>query len=315
MNKSTDGFKITAEFHSHLGGSCSPDIMWQLAHEQGIRIGKEINTYQQFEHRLVKDKGYFDKYPLTQSIQSSPFAIEKAVFETFKHFKINFGIDHLELRFNPMLRNGHDRKFDLDVIIQRACDGFRAAKKLYDIDGGLIISSDRKFTKKQGDVLASKAIDFIGKGIIGFDVSGTGDVDIANYIGIYTKLEEAGIMRTFHAGEGLSLENQMELDWAVEALPLDRIGHGIACVKSEQLMKEIRNKGIILELCPMSNIKLGVLGEKETLKGVSYHDLIIEPLTRNGVRFNINMDGWLFLDCTPQENVDIMYQDLSTIDI
>ncbi len=74
--------------------------------------------------------------------------------------------------------------------------------------------------------------------------------------------------------------------WAVvEELQPDRIGHGIACIADEKLMKVLAEKEIVLELCPTSNINTSLVK--------SYADFgkIIATLKQNNVLFTINTDG------------------------
>ena len=71
-----------AELHTHLGGSVASDIMWSLAHEQGIHL--PTRDYEEFDRmvtvsdpRGVPDLDSLDRiYHLTELIQSSPLAVE-----------------------------------------------------------------------------------------------------------------------------------------------------------------------------------------------------------------------------------------------
>ena len=72
-----------AELHTHLGGSVSSDILWTLAHEQGIAL--PVKDYWDFEQlvtvsdpRGVPDLDALDAiYHWTELIQSSPIAVER----------------------------------------------------------------------------------------------------------------------------------------------------------------------------------------------------------------------------------------------
>jgi adenosine deaminase len=74
-----------AELHTHLGGSVASDIMWSLAHEQGIAL--PTRDYWEFDRmvtvsdpRGVADLDSLDRiYHLTELIQSSPLAVERSV--------------------------------------------------------------------------------------------------------------------------------------------------------------------------------------------------------------------------------------------
>src|SRR6266436_5755447 len=124
-----------AELHTHLGGSVASDIMWSLAHEQGIAL--PTRDYWEFDRmvtvsdpRGVPDLNALDRiYHLTELIQSSPLAVERSVHAAIGGAYRSQQITTLELRFNPMKRNrGGER--DLDHIILAAIRGLDLASRV-----------------------------------------------------------------------------------------------------------------------------------------------------------------------------------------
>ena len=125
-----------AELHTHLGGSVATDIMWSLAHEQGIAL--PTRDFWEFDRmvtvsdpRGVPDLDSLDRiYHLTELIQSSPLAVERSVHAAIGGAYRSQRITTLELRFNPMKRNrGGER--DLDHIILAAIRGLDRASLEY----------------------------------------------------------------------------------------------------------------------------------------------------------------------------------------
>ena len=117
-----------AELHTHLGASVASDILWSLAHEQGIAL--PVKDYWEFDRlvtiadpRRVDSLDALDEiYHWTELIQSSPVAVERSVHAAIGGAYRSQGITTLELRFNPMKRNrGGER--DLDHIIMAATRG------------------------------------------------------------------------------------------------------------------------------------------------------------------------------------------------
>src|SRR5262249_3273992 len=138
-----------AELHTHLGGSVSSDILWSLAHEQGIAL--PVKDYWEFD-RLVTiadppggahPGALHPNYHWTELIQSSPIAVERSVHAAIGGAHRSQGITTLELRFNPMKRNrGGER--DLDHIILAAIRGLdRASLEYPQVNAGLILMMDR----------------------------------------------------------------------------------------------------------------------------------------------------------------------------
>src|SRR5258708_18332059 len=117
-----------AELHTHLGGSVSSDIMWTLAHEQGIAL--PVKDFWEFDRlvtvsdpRGVPNLDALDAiYHWTELIQSSPLAVERSVHAAIGGAYRSQRITTLELRFNPMKRNRAGER-DLDHIIMAAPGG------------------------------------------------------------------------------------------------------------------------------------------------------------------------------------------------
>src|SRR5690348_13837923 len=167
-----------AELHTHLGGSVSSDILWSLAHEQGIAL--PVKDYWEFDRlvtiadpRGVADLNALDAiYHWTELIQSSPIAVERSVHAAIGGAYRSQGITTLELRFNPMKRNrGGER--DLDHIILAAIRGLDRARLEYpQVEAGLILMMDRTFTARQNEVIVEKAVRWSSRGIVGVDIAG-----------------------------------------------------------------------------------------------------------------------------------------------
>jgi adenosine deaminase len=169
-----------AELHTHLGGSVASDILWSLAHEQGIAL--PVKDYWEFDAlvtvsdaRGVENLDALDEiYHWTELIQSSPMAVERSVHGAIGGAYRSQRITTLELRFNPMKRNrGGER--DLDHVILAAVRGLdRASMEYPQVRCGLILMMDRTFTQRQNEVVVEKAIRWASRGIVGIDVAGPG---------------------------------------------------------------------------------------------------------------------------------------------
>src|SRR5947199_3312946 len=167
-----------AELHTHLGGSVSSDIMWTLAHEQGIAL--PVKDYWEFDRlvtvsdpRGVENLDALDAiYHWTELIQSSPLAVERSVHAAMGGASRAQGITTLELRFNPMKRNrGGER--DLDHIIMAAVRGLdRASLEYPQVRVGLILMMDRRFSERQNGIIVEKAIRYAPRGVVGIDIAG-----------------------------------------------------------------------------------------------------------------------------------------------
>src|SRR6187455_983869 len=248
-----------AELHTHLGGSVSSDILWSLAHRQGIAL--PVKDFWDFDKlvtvsdpRGVPDLDALDAiYHWTELIQSSPLAVERSVHGAIGGAYRSQGITTLELRFNPMKRNrGGER--DLDHIILAAVRGLDRARLEYpQVRAGLILMMDRTFDTRLNEIVVEKAIHWSDRGVIGVDIAGPRPggrrYDYTQLAPMVETAREAGLGVTIHVGEE-GATGAAEIGEVVESLRPDRIGHGILAAQDPVLMRQLRDLGITLEICP-----------------------------------------------------------------
>src|SRR6476659_8973706 len=253
-----------AELHTHLGGSVASDTMWSLAHEQGIAL--PVKDYWEFDKlvtvsdpRGVPDLDALDAiYHWTELIQSSPFAVEQSVHGAIGGAYRSQGITTLEVRFNPMKRNrGGER--DLDHIILAASRGLDIARLEYpQVRAGLILMMDRTFSARQNEIIVEKAIRWAARGVVGVDIAGPRPgherYDYAQVQPMVEEARAAGLGVTIHVGEEGADMGRSEIGSVLELLRPDRIGHGILAAGDAEVMKELREREVVLEICPTSNL-------------------------------------------------------------
>jgi adenosine deaminase len=284
-----------AELHTHLGGSVSSDILWTLAHEQGIAL--PVKDYWDFDRlvtvsdpRGVPNLDALDQiYHWTELIQSSPLAVEVSVHAAIGGAYRSQGITTLELRFNPMKRNrGGER--DLDHIILAAIRGLdRASLEYPQVQAGLILMMDRTFTARQNEIIVEKAISWSSRGIVGVDIAGPRpDGARYDYRAVQPMVDQAraaGLGVTIHVGEEGGDMGRDELREVIEVLRPDRIGHGILAAGDDDLMRELQKSEIVLEICPTSNLLTKALPDEDAVRSV------FRTFVEHGVRFTIATDG------------------------
>ena len=293
MNAPQEGF---AELHTHLGGSVASDILWSLAHEQGIAL--PVKDYWEFDAlvtvsdpRGVANLNALDEiYRWTELIQSSPLAVERSVHAAIGGAYRSQGITTLELRFNPMKRNrGGER--DLDHIILAAIRGLDRARLEYpQVRAGLILMMDRTFTDRQNEVIVDKAIRWAPRGIVGVDIAGPrpdadGPYPYRELAPLIERAREANLGVTIHVGEEGGEEGVPEIREVVRALRPQRIGHGILAAADPELMGELAESKIVLEICPTSNLLTKALPDEDALRET------FRSFLGHGVPFTIATDG------------------------
>ncbi len=284
-----------AELHTHLGGSVASDILWSLAHEQGIAL--PVKDFWEFDAlvtvsdpRGVQGLDELDQiYHWTELIQSSPLAVERSVHGAIGGAYRSQRITTLELRFNPMKRNrGGER--DLDHIILAAIRGLDLASLEYpQVRAGLILMMDRTFDRRLNEIIVEKAIRWAGRGVVGVDIAGPrpggGRYDYTQIEPMVEAARDAALGVTIHVGEEGGDTGREEMGEVLERLRPDRIGHGILAAGDPELMRALRELGTVLEICPTSNLLTKALPDEEAVRET------IRQFADGGVVFTIATDG------------------------
>ncbi len=189
----------------------------------------------------------------------------------------------MELRFNPMKRNRGGEQ-DLDHIIAAAVRGMDRATLEYPIRPGLLFCLDRAFPYELNEIIVEKAILWRDRGVVGIDIAGpeSSTFRVADYRKLFRRARQYGLGITIHTGEAGPVD---EVARVVELLEPDRIGHGVKAAYDPRAMAMIRERGIVLEICPTSNINTKVVSGWDELRW------IFDTFSRNDVRFAISTDG------------------------
>ncbi len=284
------------DLHIHLGGAVAPHILWSLAHQQGFKL--PVSNYWEFlelvtvpADRKVDLSTYLGiLHEWTERIQSSPMAVERSVYEVMaKEYRSSL-VTTIELRFNPMKRNA-EGLIDLDHIIHAALRGMDRACLEYGIKAGLIFCLAREFSFEKNEIILEKAIKYRSRGVVGIDLAGHEenvmelDADKSRaYAGLFARARKAGLKTTVHTGETRMTSGEGVIA-VLENLFPDRIGHGIRAAYNKKAMQMLAKQGVVLEICPSSNIRTGAVEGPEELKE------IISKFKENNVLFTINTDG------------------------
>ncbi|MFT3915628.1 MAG: adenosine deaminase [Anaeromyxobacteraceae bacterium] len=297
-----------SDLHIHVGGAVAPHVLWSIAHDQGFKL--PVADYWEFKELISARPGKvgsLDEYlavlhQWTERIQSSPQAMERSVYEVIGKEYRSSRVSLIELRFNPMKRNvGGER--DLDHIIHAALRGMDRAVLEYGVRAGLLFCLAREFDVKLNEIIVEKAIKYRRRGVVGIDLAGTEKnaletqpKELARYRALFERARAAGLKTTVHTGEtaGTGPEGVRAV---VEVLEPNRIGHGIAAAQDERVMDLLRERGIVLEICPSSNLATRAVASLEELGG------ILTKFWDRGVRFTLNTDGPYLLDTSMRSEV------------
>lgn len=297
--------------HIHVGGAVAPHILWSIAHQQGFKL--PVKDYWEFVDlitaRTSKVQSLEDYIAImhhwTERIQSSPMAIERSIYEVIGKEYRGSRVTTIELRFNPMKRNLNS-ELDLDHIIHAALRGMDRACLEYDTRACLLFCLAREFDAALNEIILDKAIRYRTRGVTGIDLAGTEKhavelhpQEVHRYRDIYLRARQAGLRTTVHTGEtrGTGADGVIAV---VEELRPDRIGHGIKAAYDDNAMKLLRRQGVVLEICPSSNL------QTKAVEGIDELKHILRTFLDRGVRFTLNTDGPYLLDTDMKTEIQLL---------
>jgi adenosine deaminase len=161
--------------------------------------------------------------------------------------------------------------------IEAECD--KAANET-GIEAGLILCTLRHFSKQQSLTTAELAHAFAGTRIVALDIAGDeAGYSLQEHEAAFQLANRHGIHITAHAGESAGPESVWE---TLRICQPSRIGHGINSISDPKLLRELRQRGIHLEICPICNVQTGAVPSPEA------HP--VNKLLDEGLSIGINTD-------------------------
>lgn len=267
--------------HLHLDGSLRPETVQKWLHED--KKDMELDTLKDIL-MVAKDckdlNQYLEKFDLPLSLLQTEEHIKRATYELYEDLAKQNTL-YAEIRFAPSL---HLQKgLSYKQVIEAAIAGMKEAKEKYNIEGNLILCCMRGDNNEQANLdTVNAAKQYLGKGICGIDLAGAEALFATkNFENIFTQAKSLEIPFTIHAGEADGPESIK----AALAFGAKRIGHGVRCIQDEELMQELKDKRILLEICPTSNLQTQAI----TITEDSKHP--IEQIFKSGIPVGLNTDN------------------------
>lgn len=278
------------ELHCHLDGSVRPETMYELLLEEG-----EIEEMSPEEFRklvMVEDEcsslvEYLEKFSYPLKVMQSKENIERITYELLEDLSKQ-NVKYVEIRFAPFLFMKKGLSFD--ESIENVLKGMKRAKKDFGILSNAILACMRYEDVEKSIEIVEYGEKYLGKGVVAVDLAGGEEgfppethrkaFDLAN---------EKGYNITVHAGETGIYEN---ITKSIELLHAERIGHGIAAIRSSKVMELLKEKNIFLENCPISNLQTKAVDslEKYPIKDFLNKGLLATVNTDNTTVSNTSLD-------------------------
>lgn len=267
--------------HLHLDGSLRPETVYKWLKKEG----KDV-TIDEVQKALMVEKDcrdlteYLEKFDLPCKMLQTEEHIEQATYELFEDLAKQ-NVIYAEVRFAPSKHK--EKGLEYNQIVESAIRGMEKAKKEFGIDGSLILCAMRddknnEQNKKENLETVRTAKRYLGKGVSAVDLAGAEALfPTADYEDVFKLAKEESVPFTIHAGEA---DGPQSIRKALE-FGTKRIGHGVRCIEDPSLVGELVQDGVILEVCPISNLQTRATGE----------DHPVEELYKKGLKITISSDN------------------------
>jgi adenosine deaminase len=272
-----------AELHCHLDGSVRPATLLELARDQRVLM-PEDDAEALRDHMRVDDarnlEDYLSRFETTLSVMQTAEAMERIAYELAVDCAAE-GVRYLETRYAPILniRSG----LSMGEAVEAPLRGLRRAEQETGIIARVIVTALRNQPAVTSLQLARLAVEFQGRGVVGFDLAGGEAGHPASvHAGAFAHAQENGLPCTCHAGEGAGAESVAD---ALHSCHAHRIGHGTRLGEDPALLAEIRDRGIAVECCLTSNVQTHAAASFDTHPFRAYFDA--------GLQVSLNTDNRL----------------------
>lgn len=269
--------EISIDLHLHFDGSLSMSNARALAALEGVALPEsdaELRRALTVEPDC-KDLGeYLTKFAFPLALLQSEASIEQGMLCLCRELMAENCI-YAEIRFAPQLHL--DKGLDQRRVVEAALRGFKASG----IDGGLILCCMRGDDNAElNETTVDVAGEYLGRGVVALDLAGNeAGFPTHSFNQLFARAKEKGIPFTIHAGEADCAESVR----CALGMGAKRIGHGVRSIEDAELVKELVEKKIALELCPISNIQTTVFDD--------ISEYPIREFLRAGVAVTVNSDN------------------------
>ncbi len=265
-----------AELHLHIEGSLEPELLFALATRNGVAIPFDTIEAVRAAYDFSNLQDFLDIYYQGMSVlltEQDFFDLTWAYLERAKADNVR----HVEIFFDPQ---GHTER---GVAFETALNGIEAALKAGEAELGISYRLIMCFLRhlSEGDAFATldQALPHLGRiHGVGLDSSEVGHPP-AKFQRVFARARELGLHVTAHAGEEGPPEYVHE---ALDLLEVERIDHGNRALEDAALVERIAAEGLTLTVCPLSNLKLCVIGDIK--------DSPVKRMLDLGLKATINSD-------------------------
>ena len=255
-----------AHLHLHLTGGMRPATLAELAQVQGRRLPAELLDPAGARLDVTARRGWsrFQRlYDAAREVVQGPAEVQRLVREIAEDERAA-GSGWVEVQVDPS--SYATRLGGLAGTVEVVLDAMASASRDTGVGMALVVAANRTRHPGDAETLARLARRYAGPRdgqprVVGFGLSNDETRGRPEeFTKAFRLARDAGLLSVPHAGE---MRGTRSVRGAVEALGADRLGHGVRAVEDLETMALLAERGVVLEVCPASNVALGVAGAVE----------------------------------------------------
>ncbi|KSV82300.1 adenosine deaminase [Ensifer sp. ENS08] len=278
-----------AELHCHIEGATPPELALAQAEKYGVDTSA-----------IIRDKAYvwedFTSFVKCYDAIASLFKTEEdyaLLAEAYLTELAEAGTIYSEIIVSP--DHGNTIGLGAHAYLEGLATGMEAARQKTGIESRMLITGIRHLGPESVIRTAEFAARREHKFVTGFNLAGEERMHkVADFARAFDIVRDAGLGLTIHAGE---LSGAFSVRDALDHVRPSRISHGVRAIEDADLVRRLADEGVVLEVCPGSNISLQVFPD------FASHPL--RALHEAGVRVTLNSDDPPFFHTSLAQEYDI----------
>jgi adenosine deaminase len=248
-----------AHLHLHFTGAMRHSTLLELAARDQITLPDALVQDWPPQLSAADEKGWFRfqrLYDVARSVLRTEGDVRRLVREAAEDDRADGG-RWLEIQVDP---SGYAARFGgVTAFTDLVLDAVADASRTVGIGMAVVIAANRTRHPLDARTLARLAAQYAGRGVVGFGLSNDERRGhTAEFAPAFRIAERAGLMLVPHGGELLGPES---IRVCVDELHAHRLGHGVRVAEDPALLARVVEREVALELCPVSNVALGVYSD------------------------------------------------------
>jgi aminodeoxyfutalosine deaminase len=242
------------ELHVHLEGTVRAATLLQIARRNDVPLPADsveglagLYEFRDFAH-------FLQTWLLTTSALRTEQDFRQVVADYAAEAAAH-GAVYLEGIFTPAEAVGRGAAWD--EVFTGFCDGAQLAAEQHGVEVRLTPDVPRGYPLQAAELTARYAVKYRDRGVVGLGLGGPeAEFPPEPYAPAFALARDGGIGSVPHAGEAAGVPSILG---ALNALGADRIRHGIRAVDDPGLVRELADRGTVLDVCPISNLRTRVV--------------------------------------------------------